>query len=86
MAGAAVAAGEVEIAIAPITTIIAAGPEVKIAGILPSSAEIEFDIAIGSLVQNRAPAEAFLQFLRSPRIDALIAAKGIRRAPALPSI
>lgn len=88
MAGTAVVAGEVEIAIAPITTVIAAGPEVKIAGILPGSAEtvIEFDIAIGSLVQNRAAAEAFIQFLRSPSIDALIAAKGIERTAALPSI
>ena len=88
MAGTAVAAAEVEIAIAPITTIIAAAPEVRIAGLLPISAEteIEFDIAIGTLVQNRAAAEAFLRFLTSPHIDALIAAKGIQRTAPLPLI
>lgn len=88
MAGTAVAAGEVEIAIAPISTIIAAAPDVDIAGILPSSAEteIEFDIATGTYARNRAAAVALLRFLRSPRIDALIAAKGLQRTASLPSI
>lgn len=87
-AGTAVTAGEVEIAITPITTIIAAGPDITIAGILQFDAEteIDFDIAFGSLVQNRATAEAFMQFLRSPSIDGLIAAKGLQRIAALPSI
>ena len=88
MAGTAIAVGEVEIAITPITTIIAAAPEVRIGGLLPISAEteIEFDIAIGSLVQNRPVAEAFFQFLTSPSIDALIAANGLQRTAAVPSI
>lgn len=80
-AGHAVGAGEVEVGIVPISTIIAAAPAAVVAGLLPAELDIqiEFAAAINSAIDRCGAAEKLLQFLAAPRIDALIATKGIER-------
>lgn len=81
IAGHAVAAGQVELCIAPITTIMAAAPGVIVAGTLPVELDnqIEFAAAVGACVRDRPAADAFITFLTSPSLDAHLAAKGLER-------
>ena len=79
-AGQAVAAGEVELCIVPISTIIAASPEAVVAATLPSELDIqiEFAAAVSETAGKRTLSAAFVAFLVAPRINSLITAKGYR--------
>lgn len=83
-AGYAVAAGEVECSIVPISTILSAAPDAVLAGTLPPELDIDiaFDAAIALQAAQNALAAAFLQFLTAPRHDELIRGKGIMRCRA----
>lgn len=83
-AGEAVAKGEVEFAIVPITTILAAAPDAALVGTLPAELgiNIDFTAAISPLVNNRSLAAHFVELLRSPRIDSLLRSRGVARVPA----
>lgn len=80
-AGFAVATGEIEFCLAPISTILAAAPETVVAGTLPAEfdIQIEFAAAVSLKARNRSVASAFAAFLTTPRIETLIKAKGIER-------
>lgn len=86
--GTAVAAGEVEISIAPISTILAAAPATEVAGVLPRglASQIDLELVIATSLLDRDRAQAFIDFLTRPSIDAFVAAKGIERIAALPLV
>lgn len=83
-AGHAVAAGEVEYGIVPVSTILAAAPDAVLVGTLPAGLDIQIDFAaaLSQVTRNRAVATTFLRFLISEQIGALIASKGIERMGA----
>ena len=80
-AGSAVARGEAELAVIPLTSILAAGPEVMLVGLFPAELQSYIDFAIGISADARdvEAAERLSAFLVSTAIDGVLAAKGIER-------
>ena len=76
-----VARGEAELAVVPITSILAAAPEVILVGPFPSQLEshIDFDLAISAVATNAEAARRLSDFLTSPDLDAPLAATGVER-------
>ena len=76
-----VARGEAELAVVPITSILAAAPEVILVGPFPSQLEshIDFDLAISAVATDAEAAPRLSDFLTSPDMDAPLAATGVER-------
>jgi molybdate transport system substrate-binding protein len=79
----AVARGEAELAVVPVTSILAAAPEVMLMGTFPADLQsyIEFAIGISADATDIAAAEGLSGFLASTAVDGVLAAKGIERMP-----
>jgi molybdate transport system substrate-binding protein len=75
-----VAAGKVELAIAPLTTIIAT-PGIEAIAAFPSTLEtdIEMSMFLSNTLENRKLSDAVLQFLSDPLLDGGLAAGGLTR-------
>ena len=75
-----VARGQAELAVVPITSILAATPDVMLLGPFPAELQshIDFDLAVSSTTHPGA-AEQLTTFLTSPELDARLAASGIER-------
>lgn len=77
----AVGRGEAELGVVPVTSILAAAPEVMLVGPFPAELQSYIDFAIG-ISADATDAEAARQlseFLTSTAVDDLLAAKGIER-------
>jgi hypothetical protein len=75
---ASVASGEVELAIAPLTTILSS-PGIVPTAVFPDDLGVHIDMSIFSSASPRRGAAALLEFLTAPELDAELAAAGIRR-------
>lgn len=75
---AAVAAGDIEFAVAPLTTILAS-PGVEPAAIFPDALETHIDMSVFVTRMAGPEAMAVLEFLTSPELDARLAAAGVSR-------
>ncbi|MCF6098823.1 molybdate ABC transporter substrate-binding protein [Mesorhizobium muleiense] len=77
-----VARGEAELAVVPVTSILAAAPDVILIGPFPVQLQshVDFDLAI-SAATNTGAARQLLNFLSSPDLDESLAATGIERRP-----
>ncbi|MBZ9868321.1 MULTISPECIES: molybdate ABC transporter substrate-binding protein [unclassified Mesorhizobium] len=78
---AAVGRGEAELGVIPVTSILAAAPEVTLVGLFPAELESYVEFAIGlSTDPTRAEAAKQLSgFLTSMAVDDILAAKGVER-------
>jgi molybdate transport system substrate-binding protein len=78
-----VARGEAELAVVPVTSILAAAPDVMLIGAFPEQLQshIEFDLGISAAAANADRARQLLAFLTSPDIDERLAATGVERRP-----
>ena len=74
----AVAAGEIELAVAPLTTILSS-PGVEPAAIFPDELETHIDMSVFVTRTAVPEAMAVLDFLTSPELDAQLAANGVSR-------
>ncbi|XCC96281.1 substrate-binding domain-containing protein [Salipiger sp. H15] len=74
----AVAAGEIELAVAPLTTILAS-PGVEPAAIFPDALGTHIDMSVFVTRQAAPEAMAVLEFLTSPTLDEELAAAGVER-------
>ena len=76
------ARGEAELAVVPVTSILAAEPEVMLVGPFPIElgGHIEFDFALSASSANPQPARCLADFLTSPDLDMALAASGVDRA------
>jgi molybdate transport system substrate-binding protein len=77
----AVGRGEAELGVVPLTSILAAAPEVMLIGQFPAELQSYIDFAIGISAGSRG-AEAAMQlsrFLMSEAVDEVLAAKGVER-------
>ncbi|MDK4736284.1 substrate-binding domain-containing protein [Rhizobium sp. CNPSo 3490] len=77
----AVGRGEAELGVVPVTSILAAAPEVMLVGRFPAELQSYIDFAIGVSASSTV-AEAAGQlsaFLASPAVDGILAAKGVER-------
>ncbi|AZO47788.1 MAG: molybdate ABC transporter substrate-binding protein [Mesorhizobium sp.] len=77
----AVGRGEAELGVVPVTSILAAAPEVMLVGRFPAELQSYIDFAIG-ISAHSTDAEAARQlseFLMSPAVDGILAAKGVER-------
>ncbi|GAA3112492.1 molybdate ABC transporter substrate-binding protein [Rhizobium viscosum] len=79
---AAVGRGEAELGVVPVTSILAAAPEVMLVGKFPAELQsyIDFAIGISADLTNEDAARQLSAFLTSPAIDAMLAAKGVERS------
>jgi molybdate transport system substrate-binding protein len=79
----AVARGEAELAVVPVTSIIAAAPEVILVGQFPAQLQSHVDFSIGiSAASASTQAQAATQlsdYLRSRAVDDILASKGLER-------
>lgn len=77
----AVSRGEAELAVVPVSTILAAAPSVVLAGRFPSELQSYIDFAIGISTAARDPkaARALSAFLTSAASDEVLAARGLER-------
>ncbi|PDT02160.1 molybdate ABC transporter substrate-binding protein [Rhizobium chutanense] len=78
---AAVGRGGAELAVVPVTSILAAAPEVMLAGRFPAELQSYIDFAIG-ISADSTDAEAAKQlseFLASPAVDDILKARGVER-------
>ncbi len=78
----AVGRGEAELGVVPVTSILAAAPEVMLVGKFPAELQSFIDFAIG-ISTDSTDAEAARQlsaFLTSAAIDDILAAKGVERS------
>lgn len=80
----AVGRGEAELGVVPVTSILAAAPEVQLVGRFPAELQsyIDFAIGVSCEVQDADAARLLSDFLVSPDVDDLVAAKGIERVSA----
>ncbi len=81
-AGHAVARGDVEICVVPVTTILAASPATTLAGTFSGDLDCSISFASGQ-ARNVTPhpsAEAFQNYLSREAHDAFLAARGVMRA------
>jgi molybdate transport system substrate-binding protein len=76
--------GEAELAVVPVTSILAAGPEVMLVGAFPAELQsyIDFDVGIAAHAAGSRAARRMSEFLTSPEIDETLAAAGVERRPA----
>jgi len=76
----AAASGEVELAIAPMTTIMAA-PGIAPIATFPADLELDIDMSVfvSTGVRDKARAMQLVDFLTDPAIDDFLAAKGVMR-------
>lgn len=77
----AVGRGEAELGVVPVTSILAAAPEVMLVGQFPAQLQSYIDVAIG-ISADSTDAEAARQlseFLMSTAVDSTLAAKGVER-------
>lgn len=76
----AVGRGEAELGVVPVTSILAAAPEVVLVGRFPAELQSYVDFAIGSAGSTNAQAaEQLSEFLMSAAVDDMLAAKGVER-------
>lgn len=76
-----VARGKAELAVVPVTSILAAAPDVMLVSRFPTElgGHIDFDLALSADAANPAAANIFAEFLTSPRIDEVLARAGVDR-------
>lgn len=77
----AVGRGEAELGVVPVTSILAAAPEVMLAGLFPAELQsyIDFAIGISADARDAEAAGQLLEFLMSTAVDDILAAKGVER-------
>lgn len=77
----AVGRGEAELGVVPVTSIIAAAPEVMLVGQFPAELQsyIDFAIGIGADSKHSEAARQLSEFLMSAAVDDILAAKGVER-------
>ncbi len=78
---AAVAAGAAELAVIPVSSILAAAPEVVLAGRFPAELQsyIDFGIGVSTSARDARAAALLSRFLTSAASDEILAAKGVER-------
>ncbi|KQU93982.1 substrate-binding domain-containing protein [Devosia sp. Root105] len=78
---AAVAHGEAELAVIPVSSILAAAPDVVLAGRFPSELQsyIDFAIGISAAARDAKAARVLSAFLTSAASDEVLAARGLER-------
>lgn len=77
----AVGRGEAELGVVPVTSILAAAPEVVLVGRFPSELQsyVDFDIGISADVADESAAKQLSHFLSSAAVDDLLASRGVER-------
>ncbi|NYJ11188.1 molybdate transport system substrate-binding protein [Rhizobium leguminosarum] len=77
----AVGRGEAELAVVPVTSILAAAPEVMLVGRFPAELQSYIDFAIGISAGSRdaEAASQLSEFLTSTAVDDILATKGVER-------
>lgn len=77
----AVARGEAELAVVPVSSILAAAPEVMLVGQFPAELQsyIDFDIGISADAGDAEAARRLSEFLVSTDVEDMLAAKGVER-------
>jgi molybdate transport system substrate-binding protein len=77
----AVGRGEAELGVVPVTSILAAAPEVMFVGKFPAELQsyIDFAIGISADAADLRAARRLSEFLMSPTVDGILAAKGVER-------
>lgn len=77
----AVGRGEAELAVVPVTSILAAAPDVMLVGRFPAELQsyIDFDVGIGADSSDAEAARQLSEFLVSAAADEVLAAKGVER-------
>ena len=77
----AVGRGEAELGVVPVTSILAAAPEVVLLGKFPAELQgyIDFAIGISAAAADPPAAGRLSDFLISAAVDGLLAARGIER-------
>ena len=77
----AVGRGEAELGVVPVTSILAAAPEVVLVGRFPAELQSYVDFAIGISIDSKdaAAARRLSEFLTSRAVDDTLAAKGLER-------
>jgi molybdate transport system substrate-binding protein len=77
----AVGRGEAELAVVPVTSILAAAPEVMLVGRFPAELQSYIDFAIGISTEARdvEAARQLSEFLTSPAVDEMLAVRGVER-------
>ncbi|MDC9832533.1 substrate-binding domain-containing protein [Rhizobium binxianense] len=77
----AVGRGEAELAVVPVTSILAAAPEVVLVGQFPAELQSYIDFAIGISVDSTVAkaAKRLSEFLASPAVDDILKVKGVER-------
>jgi molybdate transport system substrate-binding protein len=73
--------GEAELGVVPVTSILAAAPEVMLVGQFPAELQSYIDFAIGISADSRdaQAAKQLSEFLISTGVDDILAAKGVER-------
>jgi molybdate transport system substrate-binding protein len=73
--------GEAELGVVPVTSILAAAPEVMLVGQFPAELQSYIDFAIGISADSRdaQAAKQLSEFLMSTAVDDFLAAKGVER-------
>jgi len=76
-----VARGEAELAVVPVTSILAAAPEVILVGPFPPELQsyIDFAIGISAASADADAARQLSEFLTSTAVDEVLSAKGVAR-------
>jgi molybdate transport system substrate-binding protein len=79
---ASVGRGEAEKGVVPVTSILAAAPEVMLVGKFPAELQsyIDFSIGISANSTDTDAARQLSAFLMSAAIDDILAAKGVERS------
>jgi len=79
----AVGRGEAELGVVPVTSILAAAPDVILAGLFPPELQsyIDFAIGISAHARDAGAAQQLSNFLMSPDTDSTLEAKGVERFP-----
>ncbi|MGR9275545.1 molybdate ABC transporter substrate-binding protein [Rhizobium leguminosarum] len=77
----AVGRGEAELGVVPVTSILAAAPEVMLVGRFPAELQsyIDFAIGISAASTDAEAARQLSEFLTSKAVDDILAAKGVER-------
>ncbi|WEA62580.1 substrate-binding domain-containing protein [Rhizobium sp. BJ04] len=77
----AVGRGEAELAVVPVTSILAAAPEVVLVGQFPAELQSYIDFAMGISVDSTVAeaAKRLSEFLASPAVDDILKVKGVER-------
>ncbi|MER9639136.1 substrate-binding domain-containing protein [Mesorhizobium sp. M0239] len=75
----AVGRGEAELGVVPVTSILAAAPEVMLVGQFPAELQSYVDFAIGISADPADAAKHLSEFLMSTAVDDILAARGVER-------